>query len=324
MRPSAPRPALQFINLLGEIASLRAQRLNFLLHLPRQTLSLLHLKTKRFVLPLKGLELRAKLSLPISGAPPLNPSQERQRGQNDDGDNSPRPAPRLFLQILQALFPGHIELGAPSRILPARPEGCQSFSALRGSDTLGYNSRNELMADLSLKRFFDRVIRLSFADLGLRGEPVAEHLSALLTRFARTEQLYAIRGARGERLETVAELLIEIQRAWDFQAPDFDPFRERAVRQQIGDYTLFMTGVFREHVERVAAVGYYLREGKRAYQVVSEIDRSALRPEAPLFSTLADRFERYVGALNYVRKVHLRPELYPGPHQDTLRLLAEW
>lgn len=180
------------------------------------------------------------------------------------------------------------------------------------------------MADLSLKRFFDRVVRLSFADLSLRDERVAEHLSALLTRFARTEQLYAIRGAQGERLETVAELLIEIRRAWDFQVVDFGPFRERAIRQQIGDYTLFMTGLFREYVERVAAVGYYLREGKRAYQVVSEIDRSALRPEAPLFSTLAHCFEQYVGALNYLRSVHLRPELYPGPCQDALRLLAEW
>ncbi len=180
------------------------------------------------------------------------------------------------------------------------------------------------MAEPSLKRFFDRLLRLSFADLGLRDAPVAEHLAALLTRFARTEQLYAIRGGGGERLETVAELLIEIRRAWDFQAADFDPFRERAIRQQIGDYTLFMTGLFREHVERVAAVGYYVREGKRAYQVVSEIDRSARRPEAPLFSALAHRFERYVGALNYMRKVHLRPELHPGPHQNALRYLAEW
>jgi len=176
----------------------------------------------------------------------------------------------------------------------------------------------------SLKRFFDRIVRLSFVDLGLRDEPVAEHVAALLTRFARREQLYAIRGAHGERLETVAELLIEIQRAWDFQAEDFDPFRERTIRQQIGDYALFMTGLFREHVERRSAVGYYVREGKRSYDVVSKIDRSALRPEAPLFSALADRFERYAGALHYMRKVHLRPELHPGPLQDTLRHLAEW
>lgn len=176
----------------------------------------------------------------------------------------------------------------------------------------------------SLKRFFDRLIRLSFVDLGLRDEAVAEHLSALLTRFARTEQLHALRGAHGQRLETIAELLIEIQRAWDFHAPDFDPFRERTIRQHIGDYTLFMTGLFREHVERGATVGYYIQEGKRAYRLVSEIDRSALRPEAPLFSTLADRFERYAGALNYLRKVHLRPELHRTPYHDTFRHLAEW
>ncbi len=180
------------------------------------------------------------------------------------------------------------------------------------------------MVDPALKRFFNRLVRLSFVDLGIRDEPAAEHISSMLTRFTRTEQLYAIRGARGERLETIADLLLEIQRAWDFQAADFDPFRERAFRQQIGDYALFMTGLFREHVERAAAVGYYVREGKRAYHVVSEIDRSALRPEAPLFSTLAERFERYAGALNYMRKVRLCPELAPSPYQDTFRHLTEW
>jgi len=32
------------------------------------------------------------------------------------------------------------------------------------------------------------------------------------------------------------------------------------------DYTLFMTGVFREHVERLAVTGYYQHEGRRAYR----------------------------------------------------------
>jgi len=176
----------------------------------------------------------------------------------------------------------------------------------------------------TLRRFFDKLVRRSFADLWIRDEPVAGYLAELLAHFARTEALYAIRGPEGRRLDTVVDLLIEAQRAWDFQAQDFNPFREREIKQHIGDYTLFMTGIFREYVEGRSIAGYYVREGKRAYQFVCQHDRSALKPHAALFAALAGGFENYAGALTYMKKVHLRPELCPAPYQPLLRLLTEW
>ena len=129
-----------------------------------------------------------------------------------------------------------------------------------------------------LARFFERVVRQALGDLRLGGPTEGAYLAALLTRFARTDELYAIRDAAGRPLDSVAGLLIEAERAWDFQAPDFDPFRERRVRQHVGDYALFMTGLFREHVERRAGAAYYIRQGQRAYQAVADFERSALRP----------------------------------------------
>ena len=32
----------------------------------------------------------------------------------------------------------------------------------------------------------------------------------------------------------------------------------------MGDFTLFMTGIFRGRVERTTSTGYYVNEGKRA------------------------------------------------------------
>ena len=177
----------------------------------------------------------------------------------------------------------------------------------------------------SLKPFFDRLVRQSLADLQMGGrDPVADYLAGLLARFARTDRLYALRGAAGERLETVVEMLLEVERSWEFDQPHFDPFRERDVRQHIGDFTLFMIGVFREHVERRASTGFYVREGKRAYQVVADFERSALKAEARLFAALADRFERYATALQYMKRVYLRPAESPGPFQPALRLIKEW
>ncbi len=176
----------------------------------------------------------------------------------------------------------------------------------------------------SLTRFFHRLVRRSLDDLRMEGDPAAAYLAALLTRFARTDQLYALRGAAGQRLETVVEMLLEVQRSWDFDQPDFDPFRERDVRQHIGDYTLFMTGIFREHVERRASTRFYVREGKRAYQVVADFHRSALKPDARLFAVLAERFEGYARLLEYMKRVYLRAPDAPPALQPVIRLIREW
>lgn len=141
----------------------------------------------------------------------------------------------------------------------------------------------------------------------MRDEPVIDYLADLLTRFARTEQLFPP-GVTMPRLERVVDLLLEAQAAWDHQAAHFGPERELSVRRHIGDYTLFMTGVFRERVQRLASTDYYVSQGRRAYRFVSEhgraTSRAAARQSAPLFARLAERFEHYAWALDYARRVH--------------------
>jgi hypothetical protein len=156
---------------------------------------------------------------------------------------------------------------------------------------------------LELRRFFDQAIRASFSDLAFRDDPAAEYLAEMLTRFARTENLFP-RGSVVPRLETVVDMLLEIQGAWQEDSPAFRPEREVSVRRHIGDFTLFMTGIFRERVERTASAGYYIAEGKRAYLFVSEHARAVRPAPAPPFRRLADRFESYARALDYARRVH--------------------
>ena len=160
---------------------------------------------------------------------------------------------------------------------------------------------------MELRRFFDRAVRSTFRDLALSDEPVAAYLGDMLTRFARTEQLFPS-GVTAPRLETVVDLLLEAQAAWDDTSAHFGPEREINVRRHIGDYTLFMTGVFRERVERIASTGWYVSQGKKAYRIVSEHDRASARPAVreggPLYGRLSERFEHYAWALDYMRRVH--------------------
>ncbi len=170
---------------------------------------------------------------------------------------------------------------------------------------------------MELRRFFDRAVRASFADLAHRDDPVAPYLVDLLTRFARTENLFPP-GSTVPRLETVADMLIEIQGLWDDRMPSFQPQREVSVRRHIGDFTLFMTGIFRERVERAASAGYYIVEGKRAYRFVSEHARARAEVDAP-YRWLAERFESYARVLDYTRRVHF----YDYPPHTFFRLHFE-
>lgn len=156
---------------------------------------------------------------------------------------------------------------------------------------------------VELRRFFDRAVRASFHDLALHDEPAADYLADLLTRFARTEELYP-RGISVPRLETVVDMLLEIQAAWQPDDAHFRPEREVEVRRHIGDYTLFMMGVFRERVERTSSAGYYVFQGKRAYHFVWEHARAAARGTLPPYRRLAEGFESYAGALEYARRVY--------------------
>lgn len=156
-----------------------------------------------------------------------------------------------------------------------------------------------------LRRFFDRAIRASFQDLALRDDPATGYLADLLTRFARTDQLYP-RGRSVPRLETVVDMLLDAQAVWQEATPHWEPEHEVTIQRHIGDYTLFMTGIFPEHVERTASAGYYILRGKRAYRFVWEHDRASTagRSTAPVFRMLAERFESYARALDYARRVY--------------------
>jgi hypothetical protein len=163
-----------------------------------------------------------------------------------------------------------------------------------------------------LPRFFESVTRQAFGDLAIDDVPALRYLTDLLTRFVRTETLRIVREMPDARLDTVTDSLLAIQHVWAADGPGFDPGSERALRRQIGDYALFMTGIFRDHVDRLAVTGYYEREGSRAYRFVAELARAGAEPEAPLYRRLAERFEMYAGALTYTRKVYFRAHAVPA------------
>ena len=73
---------------------------------------------------------------------------------------------------------------------------------------------------------------------------------------------------------------------------------EREVRKHIGDYTLFLTGLFPEHVQRLGKRGMrvdafvdYMQAGRESYRIVASFDQFEFRDIAPLFRRMSERFE---------------------------------
>ncbi len=182
------------------------------------------------------------------------------------------------------------------------------------------NAGDETMQrQAQLKEFFTRTLRSSFPSLGIRDIVMIQYVAEVLTQFARTDNLYKIRSARGERLELIAEMLMEIQAAQEDTS--YSIVREREMRQHIGDYALFMLGIFREYLEHIGITDLYMKEGRTSYHRVWEWDRSLYRPGAQRFRELSTRFPEYAGALDFVKRTRF---VMSSPRKDPFdRFLEE-
>src|SRR5262245_21356323 len=158
-----------------------------------------------------------------------------------------------------------------------------------------------------LKKFFLDLTQRSFAQLGIPDRQIIDYVATMLTEFARSDRFWIMRDAEGRRINSVVDMLMAQLAPTDGSTRMVG---ERAVRKYVGDYTLFMSGLFRGYVERCGYLGYYLDEGKKSYQAVSKLDVSLYRPGFMIFEELSRGFEGYSGALDFMRKCYFRAD--PG------------
>jgi hypothetical protein len=153
-----------------------------------------------------------------------------------------------------------------------------------------------------LRRLFRQLTEVSFAQIGMPDADLMAYVSGLLVDFTHVDNLYRMRDAQGRRLEYLFEMQLESQRG--------DAAHARAAQKHLGDYALFVVGMFPESLQRrrrAVSPSYYVAQGKQAYTTVSEMDSP--RPSAALFRKLAAHFEICVCALN-VEKDFLRDAFY--------------
>jgi hypothetical protein len=133
----------------------------------------------------------------------------------------------------------------------------------------------------------------------------ARYVARILVDFCHVDNVWKVRNSAGKALEDVGEMLIESNPLLEGRSFNY----EREVRKHIGDYTLFLTGMFPEYVARIHlqkrrldSFVDYLKAGKESYSVVAAFDQFEFKDEAPLFRRLSERFELYVFGLNLVKE----------------------
>ena len=158
-----------------------------------------------------------------------------------------------------------------------------------------------------LRQLFGTLTEKSFTEtLGWPDVTVTGYVSNLLVEFTDIDQLFKIQNQQGRTAQTVVELLYESEVLLEAQSLD----REQDVHRHIGDFTLFMAGLFPEYLRRLKSAGLiyhkdflidYMKTGKRSYRIVAEHQEGDGRTDGPLFRTLSDNFEMCVTGLGFVR-----------------------
>ena len=176
-------------------------------------------------------------------------------------------------------------------------------------------------SDSRLQRFFLKMVRQSFWQLGIYDATVADYVAEVLVEFARADNLYRFRGRGGLTADRMAGLLAQRPVG---AADQSAVLRQRSLRKYRGDYALFMSGIFRKHVEGSGALDYYIEEGSRSYWTVSELDLSLYRTGYFLYQELSKKFEYYSGALDYTRKAYFAASPGEDPFAGFVRQVEGW
>lgn len=175
--------------------------------------------------------------------------------------------------------------------------------------------------DHPLTRLFrDLVYKHLVRSAGLANVDVAQYVANVLFDFTHVDSLYRVRNVKGRRLEDVGEMLLESNPLLGGRSFIY----EREVRKHIGDYTLFLAGLFPEYVHRLPKRGLridafidYMQAGKESYRVVASFDQFEFQRVAPLFRHLSDHFELCVYGLNLAKDelAHNQRAWYNGMRQ---------
>jgi hypothetical protein len=157
---------------------------------------------------------------------------------------------------------------------------------------------------ISPQFYFYVLLRHVLKEHDIASRETCDYLAALLETFSRTERMRAPGGAGDGPQQYVSDLLLALNKA--------NPAQAFLLQAHIGNYTLFITGVFHERVEHRSRrggpdVGFFEGVGAANFDTAASHPMARQNALTPIYEELGDRFRDIRLALNEAseRLLHL-------------------
>jgi hypothetical protein len=160
----------------------------------------------------------------------------------------------------------------------------------------------------SLPLFSYVMVRHALRRLGEDDRRLADYVAAVLMHFGMRDNAHRVSAADDQVYDSLASLLADVD--------DPDGRRSFLVRTHLGNYALWLSGLFPDYIEHRKwrrggpDLGYYEEMGRKGYQLAAGHRLADDHGLATLFATAADRFGLLRAALNDVSDALLFPNHY--------------
>lgn len=164
---------------------------------------------------------------------------------------------------------------------------------------------------ISSQFYFYVLARHVLQQAGIGDRKLCDYVGSLLETFSRANQLQSPDNIDHHAHEYISDMLIALQRA--------TPEQTFLLRAHVGNYSLFISGIFHENAQRRSLRGapdieFYEQVGRTNYQVVSSHEAARRCELHDVFRSLAQRFHDVRLALNDLsdRLLHLDEDTRPS------------
>ena len=148
---------------------------------------------------------------------------------------------------------------------------------------------------ISSQFYFYVLARHVLRQAGISDRKLSDYIGSLLETFSRTSRLEAPDKIDNHAHEYISDTLIALKRA--------TPEQTFLLRAHVGNYSLFISGIFHENTQRRSLRGapdieFYEQIGRTNYQLVASHETARRCELNDVFKGLADRFHDVRLALN--------------------------
>ena len=148
---------------------------------------------------------------------------------------------------------------------------------------------------ISPQLYFYLLVRHVLKQTGLNNRMVSDYVASVLERFSQTARMRSPADGRSTTIQYVSDMMVALQKA--------TPHQSFLIRAHMGNYSLFITGIFHETVQSRSQRGapdlsFYEDVGRSSFKAVARHQVARSCELTGVYEALADGFHDVRVALN--------------------------